>query len=304
MIKNLVSIGLPTYNRANFLPRIFDILFSQTYSNFEIIISDNASEDDTEKICKEYATKNGRIRYIRQNKNLGQLENFRFVLNQAKGEYFMWVYDDDWWDPAYIEKLKSVLDTHADYGVAMSSYKRVYDDGEKLDEFRFAGLQDLTPLDYYEVFHRSLLPNGTKVSYFLSYGLFRTELIRQVLRRFYPDCIRFDHAVLGEIALITHFFSIPEVLFSKTMYRKALAIRYSGDLAVKKAYSHHQSVRHLRYLYFIFQRITFSPLIPLRRKLYAISVAYPRLLWKITPLIIQFDFPRTYMVLKRVIKSV
>src|SRR3990167_857582 len=103
--KCLVSIGLPVYNGAatDRLPRSLDSLLNQTYHNIEITLSDNASTDGTEKICREYAARDSRIRYIRQKENRGVVANFQFVLAKAIGEYFMWAASVDAWAIIYIE---------------------------------------------------------------------------------------------------------------------------------------------------------------------------------------------------------
>lgn len=116
----LVSIGLPTYNRSHYIREALDSLLSQTYRNFELIISDNASTDDTQKICEEYVKKDRRIKYIKQKENIGGFENFRFVFHQARGEYFMWASDDDLWEPTFISELVSLLSSVSSAVLAIS----------------------------------------------------------------------------------------------------------------------------------------------------------------------------------------
>lgn len=99
-----VSIGMPVYNGEKFICNALDSLLAQTYRNFELIISDNASNDKTECICREYASRDKRIHYIRQQQNKGAATNFQFVLDQATGEYFMWAAYDDCWKPHYINQ--------------------------------------------------------------------------------------------------------------------------------------------------------------------------------------------------------
>ncbi|WP_448526536.1 glycosyltransferase family 2 protein [Parathermosynechococcus lividus] len=103
-----ISIGMPVYNGARYIREALDSLLAQTFTEFELIISDNASTDDTEAICREYAAKDHRVRYIRQSQNLGASANFKFVLDEALGEYFMWAAADDVWDENWIEKLLPV----------------------------------------------------------------------------------------------------------------------------------------------------------------------------------------------------
>ena len=110
--KPIISIGMPVYNGELFICDALDSLLSQTFIDFELIISDNASTDNTEKICRDYAKKDKRIRYIRQTKNLGAISNFQVVLNQAVGAYFMWAAYDDKWSIDWLEQLqKKIIST-------------------------------------------------------------------------------------------------------------------------------------------------------------------------------------------------
>ena len=105
-----VSIGIPCYNRFQKLSRTLKSVQNQTYKNLEIIVSDNASSDiKIEKMMVDAAENDKRIKYFRQPKNQGNEFNFAFVLNQAIGEYFMWLCDDDWLSSNYIEKCLETL---------------------------------------------------------------------------------------------------------------------------------------------------------------------------------------------------
>ena len=85
-----VSIGIPVYNGEKYIKQSLQSLISQTFYDCEFIISDNASTDNTESICREFIAKDKRIRYFRQTENIGAWRNFRFVLDQAKSDFFMW----------------------------------------------------------------------------------------------------------------------------------------------------------------------------------------------------------------------
>ena len=111
--KGLVTVGLMAYNRAGtYLTAAIDSILAQTYKNFELIISDNASPDNTEEICREYAKRDPRVRYIRQKENIGYTANVNFVNGEARGEYFFWFCDDDVLAPTFIEKCVARLETH------------------------------------------------------------------------------------------------------------------------------------------------------------------------------------------------
>jgi len=104
-----VSIGMPVYNGEKFIGQALDSLLSQTYENFELIISDNASTDSTRSICLDYANQDKRIRFYENNENIGALKNFQIVLNLASSDYFMWAACDDIWEPSYISTLIDIM---------------------------------------------------------------------------------------------------------------------------------------------------------------------------------------------------
>ncbi len=106
-----ISIGLPVYNGEKFIRKRLENILTQTYSYFEIIISDNASTDKTSLICKEYVEKDDRISYIHHEKNMGGSWNFNFVLQQAKFNYFVWAAVDDVWHSQFLEKNIKILES-------------------------------------------------------------------------------------------------------------------------------------------------------------------------------------------------
>ena len=100
-----VTIGMPVYNGEPYIHEALDSLLAQTYSDFQLIISDNASTDNTQTICEQYAKKDQRIKYIRQKSNIGMNMNFQFVLEQAKSSLFMWCAADDYPEKDWLESL-------------------------------------------------------------------------------------------------------------------------------------------------------------------------------------------------------
>lgn len=105
----LVSIGMPLHNGARFLRGALDALLSQGYQDFEIFISDNASEDETPIICREYVSADRRIHYHREKKNKGATWNFTRTYQSARGEYFMWAAHDDLRRPEYLSRCVTAL---------------------------------------------------------------------------------------------------------------------------------------------------------------------------------------------------
>jgi glycosyltransferase involved in cell wall biosynthesis len=118
--KPRISIGLPVYNGESFLDAKIKSLLGQTFSDYEIIISDNASTDKTSIICKKFAENDERIRYVRQEKNLGAWRNYNFLLKEAKGEYFLWSGVDDIMSPTFLEKVSNILDLNKNISCCIS----------------------------------------------------------------------------------------------------------------------------------------------------------------------------------------
>lgn len=116
----LVSIGMFVYNGDACIRDAIESILNQTFKDYELIISDNASSDKTEKICREYANKDQRIHYIRQLKNFGAAKNMLYVLDQAVAEYYMWAAHDDIKSPDFLELNLKFLQTNLDYVASIS----------------------------------------------------------------------------------------------------------------------------------------------------------------------------------------
>ena len=113
-----LSIGLPVYNGENYLAESLDALLGQTYEDFELIISDNASTDGTADICHSYAKQDSRIRYIRQRQNIGCAPNHNYLVDEARGELFKWASDDDLYARDMIRLCVEALDEKPDVVLA------------------------------------------------------------------------------------------------------------------------------------------------------------------------------------------
>ena len=124
----ILTIGLPIYNGEDTIKNILDSILNQSYENFILVISDNASTDSTQKICKNYAKNDNRINYIRQEKNIGLLNNWNFLLKNTKTKYFMWVEADDYYDSFFIEDNVKVLENDNSFVGSISD--SIYFDGD------------------------------------------------------------------------------------------------------------------------------------------------------------------------------
>ena len=122
-----VSIGMPVYNGSRYVAEAIESILNQTFADFELIICDNASTDNTEAICREYAARDPRIRYVRNERNVGAAPNYNKTFQLARGVYFRWHAHDDLIAPTYLEKTVPVLDN--DPGVVVvHSYTRLIDE--------------------------------------------------------------------------------------------------------------------------------------------------------------------------------
>lgn len=166
--KPKLTIGIPVYNGERFLRQKLDSLLSQTFTDFQIIISDNASTDSTQEICKEYEKRDKRITYIQQEKNIGSKNNFMFVLQQAETKYFVWSAVDDIMEPQFLEKNINVLDSNNEF-VGCISKIDYYVDDQKQSKSNFIQLDSI--VGTYEKKVRFYLRNSSAN---MIYAVYRT----------------------------------------------------------------------------------------------------------------------------------
>jgi len=131
-----VSIGMPVYDSEGFVREALDSLLAQTFADFELIISDDGSTDRTEDICRGYAAKDRRIRYIRHPEHKGMAANFNFLLREARGEYFMWAAHDDRWDREFIATLLGPLISDEECTTAFCPYVYTDESGKVISPAR------------------------------------------------------------------------------------------------------------------------------------------------------------------------
>ncbi len=214
MQQPLVSIGLCVRNGGNYLREALDSLLAQTYKNFELIISDNVSRDDTQKICQEYARRDPRIRYIRQKESLKSFAHFDFTKNEARGEYFMWACHDDLWDQRFIEKClakhKEIhLPTEQSPIVVFPNFY-TFDDSGKVMKY--------DPKKYFPLPHNLYERVRIYLTYKLKYG--KDEIRYGLWKRNIPADkisadIDKDNVYVLKALLSGYFAAVPETLFFK-----------------------------------------------------------------------------------------
>ncbi|MBO8221433.1 glycosyltransferase family 2 protein [Prochlorococcus marinus] len=126
-----VTIGMPTFARPHLIRRALASVASQTYRNFVLVVSDNAGFDkNTHQAIKDYSHHLPEVFLISQEKNIGSLNNFKFVLSVANTEYFMWLSDDDEISPNYLQELVQLLDSDLSTVTAMGRWKDMLNPNE------------------------------------------------------------------------------------------------------------------------------------------------------------------------------
>ena len=125
----MVSVGLPVYNGQKYLAVAIGSVLAQTFPDFELVISDNASTDATQEICKAYAARDARIRYIRQPLNRGAGFNYNFVFHESRGRYFKWLAHDDWLAPDNLKASVAALEADPAAVLAYTHHIDIDDEG-------------------------------------------------------------------------------------------------------------------------------------------------------------------------------
>src|SRR5579884_1126518 len=170
-----VSIGMPVYNGENYIAAALDSILAQSFSDFEVVISDNASTDHTEEICRNYQARDPRIRYYRNPKNLGAARNHNQVFTLSCGKYFKWASHDDILSPDFLARCVAVLEQDPSV-VLCHSRIMVIDDFNK----RTVPLQDAVGLG---MSHSPAQRFGSVILHDRScadiYGLIRSDILRK-----------------------------------------------------------------------------------------------------------------------------
>ena len=201
----LVSIGMPLYNEEFFLEKAIDSILSQDHQNFQIIIADNASNDRTEGICRKYATQDQRIKYYRNETNIGSAENFKKVVELAEGEYFVWVAGHDLWHPQFLSSCIATMSK--DESIVLCHPQAIWMDTNGKSLGLIPGSVDTTGLDTISRFNVVLWGLGYC---YPVYGLIKLDALRQTtlgLKIIGPDVL-----LLAELSLFGTFIHIQKPL--------------------------------------------------------------------------------------------
>jgi glycosyltransferase involved in cell wall biosynthesis len=215
-----LSIGLPVYNGERYVLEAITALLAQTYRDFELIIMDNASTDRTPEICRRAAESDSRVRYFRNDSNIGPVRNFNRVFGLAKGKYFKWAAHDDTYAPEYLAKCIAVLDHDPGVVLCTSRTRVIGEHGETLREH--------VPELPYDSAHvrtrfRACLDNFMTYEIF---GVIRTDALKKT-----PLLGSFGHAdgvLLGWLALQGRIVVLPEPFYFNRVHPEKSMNYYSN----------------------------------------------------------------------------
>lgn len=220
-----VSIGMPVYNAANYIEQTIESILVQTFTDFELIISDNCSTDETPQIVKRFMARDKRIRYHRNQQNIGANRNFNLVATMGRGKYFKWSAHDDLIKPTYLERCVALLETDEGIVLAHCNTQLIDQHGEELtppnnknyiidddNMVIYLGkdsdarlLESMKASDRY---HAIIMETNWCYEIF---GVIRKNVLRttDLLLSFYGA----DKLLLGQLAMMGRFAIVPEKLF-------------------------------------------------------------------------------------------
>lgn len=205
-----VSIGLPVYNGEDYLEESLLSIQDQTFTDFELVICDNASTDETEAICRSFASQDSRIRYVRNDRNLGAAKNYNRTLELARGDYFRWACHDDKLEPRCLEACVEVLDQHPEVVLAYPQTQMIDGGGEEMEDpgwLRNLHLVSMPPSERFGEYLDAYVWGGFGGQLF---GLMRTEVLRSTMQ--HGDFPSADIILIGELTLWGEVYEVPEKL--------------------------------------------------------------------------------------------
>jgi len=211
----LVSIAMPVYNGEKWLEQAISTLIKQSYENVEIIIADDCSTDNSEKICEKYASRYPQITFIKNEPNLGAQGNFRKILHLCSGKYITYASQDDYWDENFISYLVEKLESDNSAVLAASAAQMLDKNDEIYKERRYNGKWNPEKLNTHRLIYSLMLPvkKGKWIKNNLFFhGVLRTDILRYCFSIF-PGIIEHDRHFLLLLALSGKWCYVDRVLY-------------------------------------------------------------------------------------------
>lgn len=239
-----VTIGLPVFNGEKHIRQSIESALNQTYTDFELIISDNTSTDETENICTDYAKKDSRIIYIRQEENKGGAFNFNYVLDTANGKYFTWLAHDDYLDKNFVKETVTFLEQHPDVINCACDFIVVDDMNKEIRTEKLINIREQTD---WRICQKRFFEYPISNIFFSIYGMYNLDQLRSIgvkTQIFWTGYISATEIpFLARLAINRRIVSLPSTLrayrshadsaFSQESAKMNLAIRLLHGMAIK-----------------------------------------------------------------------
>lgn len=212
----IISVGMPVFNGEQYIAQAIKTVLDQTMGNFELIISDNASTDQTESICRKFAAQDDRIRYIRNSCNIGAARNYNQLFQQSVGKYFRWLNADDLCSPMTHEKCLAVMEAHPDAAMCYGKTDIINADGGLLEHYE--DRLDLQQKSVTERFFKFWEVVGLTNAI---YGLMRRSALEKTSLMGNGTFPAADINLMAELIMHGKFIEIPDTLFFRRMHEMA-----------------------------------------------------------------------------------
>lgn len=244
-----VTVGLPVFNGERFIRQAIDSVLAQSFNDFELLISDNASTDGTSTICAGYAAQDNRIKFVRHATNRGAYSNFQFVTNHARGGLLVWLAHDDELGNEFLEVCSSHMRRKSSAVLVCGDFKVIDDSGSQVSAEVLVGIREnICWRKRCGEFYRYPISNA----FYCIYGMMRTEVCKSILRELKEPkyMAQIELPILARFAAVGEIFSIPFMLRS---YRRHNASLYHSEMnlhsqksRLNRVISQHLHVARLR----------------------------------------------------------
>jgi len=205
-----VSIGMPIHNGGIWLADSIESILNQTYSDLELVITDNASTDNSEEICRSYAAQDSRVRYIRHNTNIGGPNNYNSAFHHTSSPYFKWASCNDICQKEMIERCIEVLLARKDVVLSYPKTRLLLEETNTTEDYEDnLDLQDESACSRFKKLLQKIRLNNAMN------GIFRSEVLKNTpLMKLH---VAEDINLMAELTLYGKFVEIPEYLFYRRM---------------------------------------------------------------------------------------
>lgn len=211
---------MPVYNCAKHLPAALDSLLAQTFTDFELLVSDNASTDETTAIVARYRRRDPRVRYVRHAENAGAPANWNYVARAALGQYLKWASGNDLVAPEMLARAVDVLDREPTAVLCYGRTQLIDEAGALLGiyagDIEARGARASSR--FIHVCRRLVMNNAQN-------GVVRLDALQRT--RFNPLYPHGDLVFMAELALQGQFVLLPEVLFYRRWSPESASSRFN-----------------------------------------------------------------------------